>query len=142
MTAVYFFTSTSFRFSPQGRVIFCSGSPFPPVVYNGKTIKPGQGNNAYIFPGVALGVIATLMHHIPDNVFLIAARELASTVTDADLESGSLYPPLSSIREVSLKIAIGVTKYAYCKGELLFLCVCVFVVGWGSISYRLTTVHD
>lgn len=57
------------------------------------------------------------MHHIPDNVFLIAARELASTVTDADLESGSLYPPLSHIREVSLKIAIGVTKYAYCKGE-------------------------
>lgn len=98
-------------------MIFCSGSPFPPVNYNGKIIKPGQGNNAYIFPGVALGVIATLMHHIPDNVFLIAARELAASVTDADLESGSLYPPLSSIREVSLRIAIGVTKYAYCKGE-------------------------
>lgn len=66
--------------------------------------------------GVALGVIATLMHHIPDDVFLIAARELAASVRDEDLECGSLYPPLDSIREVSLKIAIGITKYAYCKG--------------------------
>lgn len=66
--------------------------------------------------GVALGVIATLMHHIPDDVFLIAARELAASVRDEDLEHGSLYPPLDSIREVSLKIAIGITKYAYCKG--------------------------
>lgn len=101
----------------QGRVIFSSGSPFPPVTINGKTYKPGQGNNAYIFPGVALGVIATLMHHIPDDVFLIAARELAASVRDEDLEMGSLYPPLDSIREVSLKIAIGITKYAYLRGK-------------------------
>lgn len=57
------------------------------------------------------------MHHIPDDVFLIAARELAASVRDEDLEQGSLYPPLSAIREVSLKIAVGITKYAYCKGE-------------------------
>lgn len=56
------------------------------------------------------------MHHIPDDVFLIAARELAASVQDEDLEMGSLYPPLDAIREVSLKIAIGITKYAYCKG--------------------------
>lgn len=65
---------------------------------------------------MALGVIATLMHHIPDDVFLIAARELAASVRDEDLEHGSLYPPLDAIREVSLKIAIGITKYAYRKG--------------------------
>ncbi|XP_037027120.1 NADP-dependent malic enzyme isoform X2 [Bradysia coprophila] len=100
----------------EGRVIFSSGSPFPPVHYDGKIIKPGQGNNAYIFPGVALGVIATLMHHIPDDVFLIAARELAACVQDEDLESGSLYPPLDSVREVSLRIAVGITKYAYARG--------------------------
>lgn len=102
----------------QGRVIFCSGSPFPPVTYNGQTFRPGQGNNAYIFPGVALGVIATLMHHIPDDVFLIAARELAASVRDEDLAIGSLYPPLTHIREVSLRIAVGITKYAYCRGKL------------------------
>lgn len=64
------------------------------------------------------------MHHIPDDVFLIAARELAASVRDEDLEQGSLYPPLSAIREVSLKIAVGITKYAYCKGE------CWVHVGW------------
>lgn len=79
----------------------------------------------FIRIGVALGVIATLMHHIPDDVFLIAARELAASVKDEDLESGSLYPPLDAIREVSLRIAIGITKYAYCKGMTIikFLCV-------------------
>lgn len=65
-------------------------------------------------------MIATLMHHIPDDVFLIAARELAASVRDEDLEVGSLYPPLDSIREVSLKIAIGITKYAYCEGMSLY----------------------
>lgn len=68
-----------------------------------------------------MGVIATLMHHIPDDVFLIAARELAACVQDEDLERGSLYPPLDSIREVSLRIAVGITKYAYCKGRSHFL---------------------
>lgn len=66
------------------------------------------------------------MHHIPDDVFLIAARELAASVRDEDLAVGSLYPPLDSIRDVSLKIAIGITKYAYCKGMhqyLTFKCI-------------------
>lgn len=67
------------------------------------------------------------MHHIPDDVFLIAARELAASVRDEDLEHGSLYPPLDSIREVSLKIAIGITKYAYCKGmHLVSITCCLF----------------
>lgn len=84
---------------------------------NGKIYKPGQGNNAYIFPGVALGVIATMTHHIPEDMFLIAARELADSVDESDLEQGSLYPPLEKVREVSLQIAIGITRFAYNKGK-------------------------
>lgn len=58
----------------EGRVVFASGSPFPVVNHGGKTYRTGQGNNAYIFPGVALGVIATGMHHITDHLFLMAAQ--------------------------------------------------------------------
>lgn len=100
----------------DGRVVFSSGSPFPPVEMNGKTFYPGQGNNAYIFPGVALGVITTGTHHISDDMFLIAARELANFVDQSDLDRGSLYPPLDAVREVSMRIAENVTKCAYDKG--------------------------
>ena len=58
----------------QGRCVFASGSPFDPVTINGKTLYPGQGNNAYIFPGVALGVITFKVRHIPDTIFLQAAQ--------------------------------------------------------------------
>lgn len=85
--------------------------------YGGKTFITGQGNNAYIFPGVALGVIVTGTHHIPEDMFLIAAQVVADHVSEADLEKGSLYPPLSAIKECSMDIAVGVTNYAYQKGK-------------------------
>lgn len=53
--------------------MFSSGSPFEPVTIGDKTFRPGQGNNAYIFPGVGLGTIASGMRHIEENIFLIAA---------------------------------------------------------------------
>lgn len=58
----------------QGKCIFASGSPFPPVEFEGKVYKPGQGNNAYVFPGIALGVICTGMHHISEDAFLISSQ--------------------------------------------------------------------
>jgi malate dehydrogenase (oxaloacetate-decarboxylating)(NADP+) len=101
----------------QGRVIFSSGSPFPPVSYKGTTFYPGQGNNAYIFPGVALGVILARIHHIKEELFLLAAQAVADHVTDADIKKGSLYPPLSSIRECSIDIATKILTYSYENGK-------------------------
>lgn len=100
----------------QGRCVFASGSPFPPVEYEGVTYKPSQGNNAYIFPGVALGIISTQMYHIREEIFLIAAQVLADLVCEKSLSQGSIYPPISEIKSVSLKIATKICEYGYERG--------------------------
>jgi len=101
----------------DGRAVFASGSPFPTYHGFGKTYEPGQGNNAYIFPGASLGVICTGIHHISDELFLSAAEGLADMVQESDIKVGRLYPPLSALREISIKIATKVATEAYKLGS-------------------------
>ena len=100
----------------DGRALFASGSPFLPLQFQGKTMVPRQGNNSYIFPGVGLGAIACGATRITDEMFLAAANTLASLVTPADLDQGSLFPPLSNAREVSARIAVAVAEVAFERG--------------------------
>lgn len=100
----------------DGRAIFASGSPFAPQTYNGKTLRPGQGNNAYVFPGIGLGAIACRALTLPDELFLAAAQTLAGLVRQSDLDDGALYPPLREIRKISLAIAVSVATRAHAMG--------------------------
>jgi malate dehydrogenase (oxaloacetate-decarboxylating)(NADP+) len=100
----------------QGRAIFASGSPFGEATYDGRVLRPGQGNNAYVFPGIGLGAVACRARTLPDELFLTAARTLARLVRGDDLEHGSLYPPLRDIRRISLAIAVSVATMAYDMG--------------------------
>jgi malate dehydrogenase (oxaloacetate-decarboxylating)(NADP+) len=99
----------------DGRGIYASGSPFDPVTYEGKTHVPTQGNNAYIFPGLGLGVILSGAKHVTDDMFYTAARAVANMTTEAMLAQGSVLPPLEQIRDVSATIATAVAEYAWAE---------------------------
>ena len=97
----------------EGRAIFASGSPFDSVTYGQKTFHPGQGNNAYIFPGVGLGVVISKSSRVTDDMFIAAADTLANMVSEEDLAKGRLYPSLAKIRNISCEIAVNVARSAF-----------------------------
>jgi malate dehydrogenase (oxaloacetate-decarboxylating)(NADP+) len=99
--------------STDGRAVFASGSPFDPVLLNGKRLIPSQGNNAYIFPGLGLGIVGSGAKRVTNGMLLAAARTLADELSGSELSEGRIYPSLTRIREVSLKIAMAVAELTY-----------------------------
>jgi malate dehydrogenase (oxaloacetate-decarboxylating)(NADP+) len=97
----------------DGRAIYASGSPFDPVEIGGRTLVPGQANNAYIFPGVGLGLIISGAEHVTDGMFYAAAKTLAGMSSEDAIAQGCLFPPLTQIRDVSAAIATAVAELAY-----------------------------
>uniref|UniRef100_A0A915CKZ2 Malic enzyme n=1 Tax=Ditylenchus dipsaci TaxID=166011 RepID=A0A915CKZ2_9BILA len=100
----------------NGTALFGAGSPFDNVEYNGRVFKPGQCNNSYIFPGVALGVIVFKISTIKNDLFLTAARVLAGCVTEKNISEGRIYPRIEEIREISIKIAVALGEESYKDG--------------------------
>ncbi|MBM3460154.1 MAG: oxaloacetate-decarboxylating malate dehydrogenase, partial [Armatimonadetes bacterium] len=96
----------------EGRALVATGSPFAPVEIGGRTVRIGQGNNAYVFPGVGLGALTAEARWLPDSLFTVAAETLAAQVSEEDLASGSLFPPLGELRQVTEQIALAVAREA------------------------------
>jgi malate dehydrogenase (oxaloacetate-decarboxylating) len=92
----------------DGRAVVATGSPFPPTNRAGRLIRTGQCNNAFIFPGVGLGVIASGAQRVTDAMFVVAARVLSEFSPVLNQPDAPLYPSLESVREISRRVALAV----------------------------------
>ncbi|MCG3863667.1 MULTISPECIES: NAD-dependent malic enzyme [unclassified Photobacterium] len=96
----------------DGNALVATGSPFDPVIYEGKTYPIAQCNNSYIFPGIGLGVLAVNARRVTNEMLMESSQALAECSPLAIHGHGPLLPPLEDIQKVSRKIAFAVAKKA------------------------------
>ena len=100
----------------DGRALIATGSPFSSTRYAGRLIEIGQCNNAFIFPGVGLGVIASGARRVTNAMFSAAARVLSEFSPVLNYPDGPLFPPLKDVREISYRVALAVGAEAVRSG--------------------------
>jgi len=103
----------------NGRAIVATGSPFDPVRVGDRDVSIGQGNNAFVFPGLGFGAILAEATEITDAMVLAGSYALADYVRERHLASGLVYPPVEEMREVSHRVATRVAEQAFDDGVAL-----------------------
>jgi len=101
----------------DGRAVIGTGSPFPPVVRDGRSFAVDQTNNAYVFPGIGLGVLAVRARRVTDGMFVAAAKVLAEISPAARDAHAPLLPPVAQLREVAFAVAKAVAREARAEGQ-------------------------
>lgn len=99
-----------------GRALYAAGVQFPPVRLGDKTFVTGQANNLYIFPAIGLAIYAARATRVPDELFITAAQAVAGQVTQAELDSGLLYPPQGNILQTEVTTAERVCQVIFDRG--------------------------
>jgi malate dehydrogenase (oxaloacetate-decarboxylating) len=101
----------------EGRALIGTGTAFAPVSVGGKEIRIAQTNNSYIFPGLALGIIAAKAKRVTDAMVKAAAEELVRHLPTQKDRQASLLPPLSEARELAQLIGKAVGRQAIQDGQ-------------------------
>ena len=100
----------------DGRAVVGTGSPFPAVVHDGHHFRIDQTNNAYVYPGIGLGAIASRAVRISEGMFLAAARAIADLSPARHDPRANLLPPLAELRKISFHVAMAVAEQATAEG--------------------------
>ena len=100
----------------QGCAVIGTGSPFPPLMCDGRPFKVDQTNNSYVFPGIGLGAIAVQASRITDTMFMAAAKAVAAMSPAKNDAGGNLLPPVTALREISVAVARAVALQALKDG--------------------------
>jgi len=98
-----------------GRALVAAGSPFGAVDHDGIRHEIAQANNALIFPGLGLGVIAARARRVTDGMLLAAARAVADMV-DISAPGAPLLPRVADLRGTSVAVAAAVARAARAEG--------------------------
>ncbi|MEJ7799722.1 MAG: oxaloacetate-decarboxylating malate dehydrogenase, partial [Ilumatobacter sp.] len=98
----------------DGRALIGTGSPFPPVVAEGRKIVASQVNNISIFPGVGLGVTAVGATEVTDSMITAAAGAVAALAVS--LPGDRLLPPVADADRCAHHVALAVGRAAIIDG--------------------------